>query len=98
MMRLDEMLLTENNNLLNYDSDNDESLQTKPQEPFEQLFNEDCQEILLPGSDDILKDSDDPMDFNTKVKKITSAGSANYEENEENLLDDLNGISDEMGL
>jgi len=38
------------------------------------------------------------MDFNTKVMKVTSAGSANYEENEENLLDDLNGISDDMGF
>ena len=61
-MKLDEMLFTDGNNPMHYDSDNDECINKKSEKLYEQLLNEeDCQEILLPGTDENLKDSDDPI-------------------------------------
>ena len=93
------MLLSEGNNpMMNYDSDNDEVFtQAKPDEPFEELLNEDCQEVLLPGNYDILKDSDDPMNIMPRGMKFgTNNNSAEDDENEENLLNDLDGSPNEM--
>ena len=73
------MLLSEGNNpMMNYDSDNDEVFTQAKQddEPFEELLNEDCQEVLLPGNDDILKDSDDPMNIMPRGMKFGTNNSA----------------------
>ena len=91
------MLLSEGNNIINYDSDNDEIImRVKQEEPFEELLNEDCQEVLLPGNDDILKDCDDPMNIMPRGMNFGTNNSAEDDENEENLLNDLDGSPNEM--
>ena len=94
IIRLDEMLLSEegnNNPMMNYDSDNDEVFtQAKPDEPFEELLNEDCQEVLLPGNDDILKDSDEAHDQEEYWE--------NKKKGNKSLLDKMNiAIKEEFG-